>query len=50
MHVFFGGEGAKYTKYNKLNNNSKNFRAAKLLLGKALPPLVAGLSLNKGRS
>jgi len=23
----------KYTKYNKINNNSENFRGAKLLLG-----------------
>jgi len=31
----------KYTKYNKINNNSKNFRGGKLLLG--FSPLVVGL-------
>jgi len=37
------GEGGKrtfgweYTKYNKINSNSKNFGGAKLLLGKTLP-------------
>jgi len=36
---------AKYTKYNKRNNNSVNFRGTKLLLG---PPLVAGLTLMHG--
>jgi len=29
--LFFGG-GAKYAEYNKINNNSKNFRRKKSLL------------------
>jgi len=34
MH--FGG--TKCTKYNKINNNSENFKEARLLPGKLLPP------------
>jgi len=33
--IFYGGKrafgGQKYTKYNKIYNNSENFRAARLL-------------------
>jgi len=29
----FGDGGQKYTKYNKINNNSENFMGARLLLG-----------------
>jgi len=31
------GGGQKYTKYDKINNNSENFRRAKLLLGGLCP-------------
>jgi len=36
--------GEKYTKCNKINNKSENFRGARLLLGGLRPPLVAGLT------
>jgi len=44
------GKGQKYTKYNKRNNNSENFKGARLLPGALSPSdsyLVAGLSEGK---
>jgi len=35
-NVFFGGQ--KYTKYDKINNNSENFRRTRLLLEEICPP------------
>jgi len=39
---FKGGQthvwGAKYTKYNKINNNSENFKGTRFLLGNFEPP------------
>jgi len=35
--------GAKYTNYNKINNNSENFRGKYCCQGGKRPPLVAGL-------
>jgi len=35
--VFWEGRGQKYTKYNKINNNSENFRGSKIA---ASPPAV----------
>jgi len=40
--IFWGGDkrafgGQKYTKYNKINNNSENFRKARLLPGGLRP-------------
>jgi len=45
---FKGGGGQKYTKYNEINNNSENFKGARLLPGRAFAPLtslVAGLGV-----
>jgi len=43
----FGG-GLKYTKYNKINSNSENFRRARLLLLGGRPiSLVSGLRSKK---
>jgi len=49
--TYVWGRGSKYTKCNKINNNSANFRVgAKLPLGRNLSPgpLVAGLVLRQG--
>jgi len=32
--------GQEYTKHNKINNNSKNFRGARLLLGGSSLPIA----------
>jgi len=32
--------GQKYTKYNKINNNSENFRGARLCQGSFTPPVL----------
>jgi len=39
--------GQKYTNYDKINNNSENFRGARLLPGGASPP--GPLSCGPGR-
>jgi len=41
---FWGGGGrGKYTKYNKINNNSENFKGCKIAARGAQPPLIVGL-------
>jgi len=36
------GRGQKYTKYNRINNNSENFKGERLLLGRGFATLSYG--------
>jgi len=40
----YGGGGTKFTKYNKIINNSENLTGLKLLLGGSPLPLIVGLN------